>query len=43
MEVHIETARDLVYLQKEFCENILKRYNILGRKLFKLKQNWKTF
>jgi len=43
MEVHIETARDLIYLNKDFCEEILKRYNILGRKLFKLKKNWKTF
>jgi len=43
MEVHIETARDLIYLNKDFCEEILKRYNILGRKLTKLRQNWKTF
>lgn len=43
MEVHVEMARDLSYLKKDFCEDILKRYNILGRKLFKLRKNWKTF
>ncbi|MDH7476308.1 MAG: four helix bundle protein [Microgenomates group bacterium] len=43
MEVHIETARDLNYLNKDFAEDVLKRYNILGRKLFKLRQNWKSF
>jgi len=43
MEVHVETTRDLGYLNKNLCEEILKKYNILGRKLAKLKQNWQTF
>ena len=43
MEVHIETAMDLKYWQKIFCLDLLKRYSILGKKLTKLYQNWKTF
>ena len=43
MEVHIETARDLKYWKKEFCEDLLKKYNILGRKLANLRKNWQTF
>jgi len=43
MEVHIEIARDLRYWKKEFCDNLVNRYNILGRKLTKLKRNWQTF
>ncbi len=33
MEVHIETARDLGYWDKVFCEDLLKRYSQLGGKL----------
>ena len=43
MEVHIETARDLNYWQKDFSETLLKRYNQLGGKLTNLQKNWKTF
>ena len=43
MEVHIETARDLDYWQKDTCEDLLKRYNQLGGKLNNLQKNWKTF
>lgn len=43
MEVHIETARDLNYWSKDFCENLLKRYQQLGGKLTNLRRNWKTF
>ncbi len=43
MEVHIETARDLDYWQKEFCEGLLIRYKNLGGKLTNLQRNWKTF
>ena len=43
MEVHIETARDLDYLQKDFCSSLLTRYNHLGGKLTNLQKNWKTF
>ncbi|MDP3988309.1 MAG: four helix bundle protein [Candidatus Levybacteria bacterium] len=43
MEVHIETARDLEYWSKNFCEDLLKRYQKLGGKLTNLQRNWKTF
>lgn len=43
MEVHVETARDLGYLQKDFCEDLLLRYQKLGGKLTNLQRNWKTF
>jgi four helix bundle protein len=43
IEVHISMARDLGYWQKDFCDNLLKRYMYLGGKLIKLRNNWKTF
>ncbi|MBI1919185.1 four helix bundle protein [Candidatus Microgenomates bacterium] len=43
MEVHLETARDLRYWQKDFCDNLLKRYQQLGGKLTNLQKNWKSF
>jgi len=43
MEVHIETARDLNYWRKDFCEKLLDRYQKLGGKLTNLQRNWKTF
>lgn len=43
MEVHIETAGDLDYLQRDFCSELLTRYNLLGGKLTNLQKNWKTF
>lgn len=43
MEVHIETARDLKYWQNDFCNDLLQRYIILGKKLTNLNRNWKTF
>lgn len=43
MEVHIETARDLGYWQRNFCENLLLRYQRLGGKLTNLQRNWKSF
>lgn len=43
MEVHISIARDLSFWEKEFCENLLKRYLFLGGKLTNLRNNWKTY
>jgi len=43
MEVHIETARDLGYWDKKFCNELLTRYQKLGGKLTNLRNNWKTF
>lgn len=43
MEVHIEMARDLSYWKKDFCDNLLIKYQHLGGKLTNLQRNWKTF
>ena len=43
MEVHISMAKDLGYWQKNFCDNLLKRYIHLGGKIVKLRDNWKTY
>ncbi len=43
MEVHIDSARDLGYWRKDFCQPLLKRYSQLGGKLTNLQRNWKTF
>lgn len=43
MEVHLEMARDLKYLDKNICEDLLTKYNNLGGKLINLHNNWKTY
>src|SRR3989338_5551789 len=43
MEVHISLARDLDYWSKELADNLIQRYQVVGKKLNKLIQNWKTF
>lgn len=43
MEVHLAMARDLSYWQKEFCDNLIKRYILLGGRLVRLRDNWRTF
>lgn len=43
MEVHIETARDLSYWSRDFCNSLLTRYQNLGGKLYNLKNNWRSF
>lgn len=43
MEVHLNMAKDLNYLNIPICENLLERYVLLGGKINKLLQNWKTY
>ena len=43
MFVHISFAKDLGFWKPEFCEDLLKRYDIVGKQLTKLLQNWKTY
>lgn len=43
LEVHLETARDLLYLPQDTCEELLLRYKYLGGKLVNLRNNWKTY
>lgn len=42
MEVHVSMARDLGYWEKDFCEELLKRYIYLGGKLTNLRNKWKN-
>ncbi len=43
MEVHASMARDLGYWHTEFCNTLIKRYILLGGKLVRLRDKWKTF
>lgn len=43
MEVHVSMAKDLGFWDKNFCDDLLKRYNFLGGKLTNLRNNWKTY
>lgn len=43
MEVHLSMARDLNFWDKDFCDELIKRYLFLGGKLTNLRNNWKTY
>ena len=43
MEVHISMARDLKFWADDFCEELLKRYLLLGGRTVNLRKNWKTY
>ncbi len=43
MVVHISFAKDLGFWKPNFCEDLLKRYDILGKQFTKLLQNWKAY
>lgn len=43
MEVHLSMARDLGYLSKDICDDLIKRYIGLGGKLTNLRNNWKSY
>ena len=43
MFVHISFAKDLGFWKPEFCDDLLKRYDILGKQLTRLLQNWKSY
>ena len=43
MEVHLSMARDLGYWDKDFCDQLIKRYQLLGGKLTNLRNKWKTY
>lgn len=42
MEVHLETAKSLYYLNKDFCDPLIIRYRNLGGKIANLIKRWKT-
>ncbi len=43
MEVHVSIAGDLGFWEKNFCADILIKYQFLGGKLTNLRNKWKTF
>ena len=43
MVVHISFAKDLGFWKPDFCEELLKRYDILGKQFTKLLQNWRAY
>lgn len=43
MIVHISFAKDLSFWKIEFCDDLLKRYDIVGKQLTRLIQNWKSY
>jgi len=43
MEAHLETARDLGYMNRSLANNLLERYQNLGGKIVNLRDNWKSF
>lgn len=43
MVVHISFARDLGFWKHEYCEAFVQRYEVVGKQLTKLLQNWKSY
>lgn len=43
MEVHLNMAKDLRYLDKNICDNLIKRYELLGGKIVSLRNKWKNY
>ncbi|MDD5416313.1 MAG: four helix bundle protein [Candidatus Daviesbacteria bacterium] len=43
MEVHLNMAKDLGYLNQVICDELISRYIALGGKLTNLRNNWKTY
>lgn len=43
MEVHIAMTRDLGFWEKTLCEELIKRYILLGGKIVSLRNRWKSY
>ena len=43
MFVHISFAKDLGFWKPEFSDDLLRRYDIVGKQLTRLLQNWKSY
>lgn len=43
MEVHLNMARDLGYIEESLANKLIDRYIKLGGKLTNLRNNWKAF
>jgi four helix bundle protein len=43
MEVHLNIAKDLKYLDQEKCSELIKRYELVGGKIVNLRDKWKSY
>ena len=43
MEVHLSMTRDLSFWSKDFCNELIERYILLGGKIVNLQKNWRTY
>ena len=40
---HLAFAKAKKYIGMNYADKLIERYNIVGKKLFKLKENWQSF
>jgi len=40
MIVHLEITQALGYSEKETCRNLIETYNVIGKMLYRLSENW---
>lgn len=40
---HLTFAKAKKYLTVSLADNLIERYSIVGKKLFKLKENWQSY
>jgi four helix bundle protein len=43
MVVHLETSKLLQYMNAADCDSLVDGYTVVGKQLFKLMSNWRTF
>jgi hypothetical protein len=43
MEIHIENARDLGYIDRETAQRLIDEYQIVGKQLTRLIASWRAF
>ena len=43
MIVHLEVTRELQYASPEACNPLIEEYNVIGKMLYRLIENWRTF
>lgn len=43
MEAHIEIAQDLGYVDAELAAALINEYQIIGKQLYRLIENWRSF
>jgi len=43
MVVHLEICRSLAYIDEAICRELIEGYTIVGKQLFRLIGNWRTY